>query len=102
MEQFLQEIYRSVVEGQKNEVVARVEEALQAGFDARSILDEGMILAMTEVGRLFEVGEYYLPEMLLAARAMQTGLTCLKTFLAGKPNPICWEGCNWHCQRRYA
>src|SRR5690606_9350212 len=42
---------------------------------------EGMIAAMTEVGRLFEEGEYYVPEMLVAARAMKEGLSILKPHL---------------------
>lgn len=42
------------------------------------ILKEGLVAAMGEVGRLFETGEYYVPEMLIAARAMQSGLKLLK------------------------
>ena len=42
------------------------------------ILQEGMIAAMKEVGRLFEEGDYFVPEMLIAARAMQSGLAVLK------------------------
>ena len=52
-----------------------------AGISAPVILNEGMIAAMGEVGRLFEEGEYFVPEMLIAARAMQTGLALLKPFL---------------------
>jgi 5-methyltetrahydrofolate--homocysteine methyltransferase len=45
------------------------------------ILNQGMIAAMGEVGRLFEEGEYFVPEMLIAARAMQKGLEILKPHL---------------------
>jgi 5-methyltetrahydrofolate--homocysteine methyltransferase len=45
-------------------------------------MNDGMISAMQEVGRLFEVGEYYIPEMLVAARAMQSGMSILKTHLS--------------------
>lgn len=47
-------------------------------------MNDGMISAMQEVGRLFEAGEYYVPEMLVAARAMQSGLSILKPSLADK------------------
>jgi len=58
-----------------------VQIALDAGVDAAVILQQGLIPAMGEVGRLFEAGEYYVPEMLVAARAMQSGLALLKPFL---------------------
>jgi 5-methyltetrahydrofolate--homocysteine methyltransferase len=50
-------------------------------LDPGRILSEEMIAAMAEVGRLFEEGEYYVPEMLIAARAMQAGLAVLKPHL---------------------
>ena len=43
-----------------------------------------MITAMKEVGKRFEEGEYYVPEMLVAARAMQAGLSLLKPSLSGR------------------
>ncbi len=58
-----------------------VEQALEAGLDPNVILQEGMIAAMKEVGRRFEEGDYFVPEMLIAARAMQSGLAMLKPHL---------------------
>lgn len=81
MEPILQEIYQGILDGQHREVEAKVQAALQAGLNPKSILDEGMIAAMTEVGRLFESSEFYVPEMLVSARAMQTGLAVLKPHL---------------------
>ncbi len=78
MEPILSEIFHGILEGKHREVEAKVQTALQAGIPAKSILDEGMVAAMAEVGRLFELGEYYLPEMLVSARAMQAGLAVLK------------------------
>ncbi len=77
----LQEIYQGILDGRHREVEAKVKVALQGGLSPKTILDEGMIAAMTEVGRLFESGDFYLPEMLIAARAMQTGLVVLKPYL---------------------
>ena len=75
-------IYDGVMEGNQAAVQDGVDAALEAGLGAEEILNQGMISAMTEVGRLFEEGEYFVPEMLIAARAMQAGLTILRPALA--------------------
>jgi 5-methyltetrahydrofolate--homocysteine methyltransferase len=51
---------------------------------AEKILKEGMMSAMSEVGRLFEEGEYFVPELLIAARAMQGGMELLKPMLVAE------------------
>jgi 5-methyltetrahydrofolate--homocysteine methyltransferase len=78
MNQIIQEIFQGILDGQQVVVETNVSAALQAGESPKLILDEGMIAAMTEVGRLFEQGEYYVPEMLISARAMKAGLALLK------------------------
>jgi 5-methyltetrahydrofolate--homocysteine methyltransferase len=75
------DLYNSILEGDKDAAVAGVTQALEANNDPAEILNEGMIAAMKEVGRLFEEGEYYVPEMLIAARAMQASLALLKPSL---------------------
>jgi 5-methyltetrahydrofolate--homocysteine methyltransferase len=75
-------IYKAVLEGDAPGAKAGVEAALKAGLPADQIMQQGLIAAMTEVGRLFEMGEYFVPEMLIAARAMQSGLGLLKPHLA--------------------
>jgi 5-methyltetrahydrofolate--homocysteine methyltransferase len=82
MEQLIKDIYDNIMEGQNKVVEAKVQEALTSGLDPKNILNEAMIAAMAEVGRLFEVGEYYVPEMLIAARAMKAGLAIIKPHLA--------------------
>ena len=77
----LAEIRTAVIEGQKNVVVPKVEQALKEGLAPDQILREGLIDAMAEVGRLFEDGEYFVPEMLIAARAMSAALDILKPLL---------------------
>jgi 5-methyltetrahydrofolate--homocysteine methyltransferase len=81
MDERLQKIYDSVLNGEMDEVAAHVQTALDAQIDPGVILKDGMISAMQEVGRLFEEGEYFVPEMLIAARAMQDGLALLKPHL---------------------
>ena len=78
MEPTLQPIYDAVLNGEAKPAAAAVQQALDAGIEPGRILSEAMVAAMAEVGRLFEEGEYYVPEMLIAARAMQTGLAVLK------------------------
>jgi len=78
MEPVIKEIYDGILNGTQKVVPVKVNEALEAGLQPAYILNEGMVAAMAEVGRLFEQGEYYVPEMLIAARAMQAGLAVLK------------------------
>ena len=78
MDPIIREIYDAILAGSSKVVEAKVPVALAAGLAPKQILEEGMIAAMAEVGRLFEQGEYFVPEMLIAARAMQAGLALLK------------------------
>ncbi|HEX2989024.1 MAG TPA: corrinoid protein [Anaerolineales bacterium] len=78
MNDIVKEIYEGIVNGHQDIVAERVESALESGVPARTILEEGMLPAMAEVGRLFEEGECYVPEMMISARAMKAGLTKLR------------------------
>jgi 5-methyltetrahydrofolate--homocysteine methyltransferase len=64
--------------GKAKETVERVSLLLEQGRDPEAIMRDGLIPAMDEVGDLFQQGEYFVPEMLVAARAMQQGLAVLK------------------------
>ncbi|HEX7433048.1 MAG TPA: corrinoid protein [Anaerolineaceae bacterium] len=89
MEPILDQLFNHVLNGENKPVVEDVRQALASGILPERILDEGMVAAMAEVGRLFEQGEYYVPEMLIAARAMQNGLAELKPHLVqGNYKPI--------------
>ena len=78
----LKTLYDAVVNGEIEEVAEGVNAALAAGEAPDRILNEALIPAMAEVGRLFEIQEYYVPEMLISAKAMQGGLALLKPLLA--------------------
>jgi len=78
MDTLIKSIYDNILEGQQKVVEAKTQEALNSGIPPKVILDEGMVAAMAEVGRLFETGEYFVPEMMVAARAMKAGLALLK------------------------
>ena len=77
----LEEIYNSVTVGKLKDAPNQVQQALEEGLDAVDILNNGLIAAMNEVGRRFEEGKYYIPEMLLAARTMQACVPLLKSKL---------------------
>jgi len=81
MKPIIQEIYTCIMEGDANLAREKVQAALDEEIAASVILNEGMIFAMSEVGRLFEEGEYFVPEMLISARAMKTGLALLRPHL---------------------
>ena len=81
MDEKLKAIYDGVVEGDNASVQQHVQEALGTGTNASAILNEGLIPAMAEVGRLFEEGEYFVPEMLISARAMKGAMAILKPYL---------------------
>ena len=89
MQTELEKLYDSIVDGEMNQAPADVQAALDADIPAGEILQVGMIPAMSEVGELFEEGEFFVPEMLIAARAMQAGLAVLKPHLvASGVDPI--------------
>lgn len=75
-------IYQSVIDGDAPGVQNGVQAALAAGVSPEAILKQSLIAAMEEVGKRFEEGEFFVPEMLIAARAMQSGLALLKPHLA--------------------
>jgi 5-methyltetrahydrofolate--homocysteine methyltransferase len=74
-------IYKAVLEGNQGEIDGLVEAALVSGQNAQSILDE-LIDGIHEVGRLFGTGEYFIPDLLLGAKAMKAGLRHLEPELA--------------------
>lgn len=78
MEDLFSPIFQAILEGNQTAARAAVERALEANLEAELILKQAMMPAMQEVGRLFEEGEYFVPEMLVAARAMQAGMNLLK------------------------
>jgi 5-methyltetrahydrofolate--homocysteine methyltransferase len=80
----VEEIRQAVIEGQAKAVVPKVEQALKEGIAPDVILHQGLISAMAEVGRLFEEGEFFVPEMLIAARAMAAALDLLKPRLVAQ------------------
>lgn len=78
MQSLLSPIFQAILEGDQAAAREAVQRALEQNIEAEIILKQAMMPAMEQVGRLFEEGEYFVPEMLVAARAMQAGLSLLK------------------------
>jgi 5-methyltetrahydrofolate--homocysteine methyltransferase len=78
----LETIFQDVTEGKAADVEAGVQAALDSGVSAEEILSKALIAALDDVGQRFEAGDFFVPEMLVAARAMQAGLNLLKPYLA--------------------
>jgi 5-methyltetrahydrofolate--homocysteine methyltransferase len=81
MDEILKNLFDAVVDGDFDGVTSNLQAALDAKLDPAVILNDGMIAAMREVGCRFEAGDYYVPEMLIAARAMKSGMETLKPYL---------------------
>lgn len=81
-QEILDELYNHTLDGEAKPVVALTEEALEIGMEPLTILFDALIPALEEVGRLFEIGEYFVPEMLVAARAMAGAMDILKPLIA--------------------
>lgn len=72
-----------VIKGKKNEAVAATRDALAAGTDPGAIMKDGLIAAMAVVGQKYSSGEFFLPQMMIAARAMTEVIPVLKPHLVG-------------------
>jgi 5-methyltetrahydrofolate--homocysteine methyltransferase len=77
----LNEISLMVQKGNFKEVERLTREALQEGVSAQDVLDGGLIVGMSVIGERFKKNEIYVPEVLLAARAMKAGMGLLKPIL---------------------
>ena len=80
------EIRELVKKGKGKLIAAAVQEAIDAGEDANELLNTGMIGAMDEVGAQFTEGKIFVPEMLVAAKAMKKGVEALQPYLSAEGN----------------
>ena len=78
----LEQISENLIKGKANEVKELVQKALDDGLDAGEVLNNGLLAGMGVVGERFKKNEFYVPEVLIAARAMKAGSEILKPLLA--------------------
>ena len=81
MSDLIDTIKEAVIDGDADSVAKNISAALDQGANPETILNEAMIKGMAEVGQLFEDGEFFVPEMLVSARAMTAGMQILKPVL---------------------
>lgn len=83
----LQDLSQAVIDGDSAKAVRLVKEAIEAGIDALTIYREGLILGMNVVGKKMQAGEYFIPEVLLAADVMKAAQEVLKPILSRLKSP---------------
>jgi len=80
----LKELYDAVVNGDAKATHSITQQAIQDGVDPLKLVNEYMIPAMDEVGRRFEANEYFVPELLISARAMKASLDIIRPLLTAR------------------
>jgi 5-methyltetrahydrofolate--homocysteine methyltransferase len=87
MADILQKIASNLYDGEDKEVAELVQQALDQGLEPGEVLQGGLIAGMDEVGRDFKAGDLFVPEVLIAARAMHAGMAVLRPLLAESDTP---------------
>ncbi len=89
----IETLFNAILQGRNGEVATIVQQEVGKGANVKELLLDSMIPAMREIGERFSRNEAYVPEMLIAARAMQAGLKILEPILAAtghvSPGKIC-------------
>jgi len=80
----LKQIADNLIRGKAPEVKELVQKALDKGINVEKVLNEGLVAGMNVVGTKFKANEFYVPEVLIAARAMKGGMEILRPILAEK------------------
>jgi len=76
------ELYEAILNGDAKKAHAATDSAIAAGMEPVVLIAESMVPAMDEVGRLYEAEEYFVPELLLAGRAMRSAFELLRPLMA--------------------
>jgi corrinoid protein of di/trimethylamine methyltransferase len=80
----LKKLYDAILTGNFKIARETTQQALAAGIDPQALVQQQMIPAMDEVGRRYEANEYFVPELLISARAMKASLELIRPLLAAK------------------
>jgi 5-methyltetrahydrofolate--homocysteine methyltransferase len=85
----LQELAEAVINGKRDKAVELTKKAVEEGITPKEILDKGLIAGMNVVGEKFKANEFYVPEVLVAARAMKAAMELLRPLLVeSKVEPL--------------
>ncbi len=77
----LEQISELLQQGRAKEIQETVKKALEEGHDPQTIIDEGLLAGMSVIGAKFKVNEVYVPDVLIASRAMNAGMEVLKPYM---------------------
>lgn len=86
--EFLTQITASIVEGEPDETTDLTRQALEAGLDPLTIIDKGLMPGMNTVGAKFQSGEYFLPNLIIAAEGMQQAMGLLEPELRARQQEV--------------
>lgn len=78
----LESLAQAIIGGKKDQAEALTKEAIESGIAPEEILNKGLIAGMNIVGQKFKANEFYVPEVLIAARAMHSAMDYLRPILA--------------------
>ena len=81
MQEELKALAQAILEGKRNDAVELTQKLVDAGVTPKQILDDGLIAGMSIAGEKFKNGEYFVPEILVAARAMKASMEILRPLL---------------------
>lgn len=80
----LEQLREAVLNGEDGEVRVLTKQVLDTGVDPLEAINKGMVLGMDEASKKFDEKEYYVPDLLVAARALKTGLEILLPYVSVK------------------
>jgi len=80
----LDQIQQATMEGDADKASSLAKEAMEQGFSTEEVINDGFVAAMSQIGEKFKNKEIFVPEMLVAARAMEYGLQEMEPYLVGK------------------
>jgi len=80
----LKEVAENLIQGKADKVKELVQKAIDEGQDVSKVLNEGLLAGMSVVGDKFKKNEFYVPEVLIAARAMKAGMEIIRPLLTKK------------------
>ncbi|MBC7253381.1 MAG: corrinoid protein [Actinobacteria bacterium] len=84
MSEILEDLKRAIMQGEEEQSAELVGRALETGLSPRAILEEAMMPAMEEIGERFSRNEAFIPELIVAAAAMERGMEVLQPALSGE------------------
>ena len=81
MSRLLERLATAILEGDPEQTAKLVKMGLEEGLSANEIMDNGLLVGMSEVGVRFKAGDMFVPEVLMSAEAMQAGTTLIRPLL---------------------